>query len=521
MITLLALTAFDPAFAAPEVWVSASDPGFPSPIAVDDGACDGNEARFDGSAGQVPVFCPATGTWPPTVRTWTTDPVVVGPDGALPPDLLDVAPAFAPSERAWRASAYGGPDGRRGAVAPVAPAAFQGSDRTAGIAADADIEIGAIVAGAVRCPIHGVPGAWSMDQPCLVPTDAAVGLDLFPIAVPGAADAALVRVEVPLRPLPAAAPVDHTRALGALLALFALLVPVAGAAGFALGRQAPSSSPPPEPIPRPPPVDPVSDEVKASPVAPSPLTDSYLVQQVALLAHPKVREAAEFVAHSEWVDRCRRQSALLIAASDALFARGGALPEGYRVAWNQLVDDLRSREQPVARVAKSLKHLLRDPSLAAAAPMDTVVAWRAIMPHTDVAVTDGGQALADRLRVDLIRSLLFPYVALGQLLTEALPLETGLPKPAIDIVAHASVLAEVLGWRYEHVELYERTDADFMLDRDVNVTGVLRDEVWFGLRPAELPEPGIVLRVVRPRLRPLSGDSRSMRGQVLVLKEEA
>jgi hypothetical protein len=510
------------ASAAPGVWLSASDPGFVSPIGVDDGVCDGDEPRFDGSEGQVPVFCPILGAWPPIVRTWRTDPVIAGADGSLPPDLLAIAPEFAATERAWRASAFGGPAGRLGATAPVAPPAFTGADRTAGIDPAADIDVGAIVAGEVRCAIHGVPGAWTTDAPCVAPVGAPIALELFPIVAPGAPDLPLVHVDVPLQPLLVAAEstsrVPWTAVVGAGLAV---LIPIAGLAGLAIGRQTAPVPPPPPPKDPEPPVSASPPAPTTPPAPPGPPTDAYLTRQVALLAHPEVRDAAEFVAHSEWVERHRRASMALIAASDALFAQGADLPDGYRSAWNALVDDLRSREQPVARVAKSLRHLLRDPSLAAAAPMDTVVAWRAIMPHTEVVVTDGGKALADQLRVDLIRALLFPYVALGQMVTEAVPRETGLARPVLDVITHPTTFAEVLGWRYEHIELYDRTDADFMLDRDVHVTGVSRDEVWFGMRPADPPDAGVVVRVQRPRLRPTSGDARSMRAHLLVLKETA
>ncbi len=435
------------------------------------------------------VVVPAVGTRPVTVH--------LRADAGTDP--LTLAAGLAATEAQWRAAAATTPDGD-GAV-------LEGP-------------LGVLPMGDARCDLVAVAGAWAWDGGCRVRYPAEI--QLFPWRT-GGVTTDLVSIEIPALPEPPTAVVPRSPPWGWFVAgATSLTVPLAGAIGFLIGRRVnagertaravrPTSRSKPPEAPK------SAGGLSAASRSLPPKLDPYIARQVALLDHRLVREAAEFLAQSDWIERHRKASAMLLATSDELWRRGQDLPNGYREAWKTLADDVRIREEPVARVAKSLKNVLADRAVVEAMPFESRVAWRALMPYTDVTVTDEGKALSRQLFADVARALISPYIALGQFITEALHRETDLPKVEIDIKEHAFDFAEALGFRYEHVELYHRTDADFMLDRDVTVTGVLPEDVWFGLKPV-WPDAGTVLRVQRPCLRGRN-DSRTLRGHVVVFRD--
>ncbi len=178
------------------------------------------------------------------------------------------------------------------------------------------------------------------------------------------------------------------------------------------------------------------------------------------------------------------------------------LPPAYGDAWETAEDEATSAYARLDLYAASLAAALADPeAFVASAPSKVVRLWRALFPATGTA--PDGVALAHQLVADALREAVFAPLALAQLVGEAVPREVAGASITLE-AARIGAIAAPLGWSYEHVALYARSDADFLLD-DATVTGIPADEVLCGLPTPAEARPGVIVRVRAPVLRPPTG----------------
>jgi hypothetical protein len=465
--------------------IPTTDAWFPPPVVVDDGACGEDDVPFDGRPGTAPAWCPK-GDWPPETRYF--EPAAPWPvvDQRLAAGVLgELALDLRAVDAAWRSSVLG--------EAGSGDWWWTGGAKGAGLRFSDAVDVGRLEAGD-DCVVWGRHGELWVDDDCPVTSAGTATLRLFSADGPGDPDASwlvvvtgkLVHTTSPPAPTPAR-PSAFTAWIGwAAAAGVALMVPAAWTLGKASALAAPVAA--------------GGSLVAAGfqPAASPAPGDAGLRAQVALLALPALREAAQQLisglpAHGD------RVAAVL---SDSRAARDAReLPAAYREAWEHAEASAALAHVRCDVLARTMAAALQDPeAFVASAHHDVVAVWRALFPATEVTPTDGGRALADQLVADVVREAVVAPLALAQLVYEAVPIEIPGPGPAGNAGAVATLATDV-GWSYDHVPLYARTDAEFLLD-DATVSGVRGEDVLLGVPAPAEARPGVIVRVNTPVLRP-------------------
>lgn len=477
------------------------------------GACGPDGAPFVGAG--APVVCPLP---PPLVWRVEAPDVAVG--------FAAVRDRVGDLDEAWRASLLQGPRGTAPAtlVVPDDGWAWSEGDRRALLREDVAVDAGELVGDDLRCVVRAAAGSVDLAPACEVPTAATATLRLFPLVDAAGATswglvATITRPIVAAPPPPAPTPWLPWTIAGGLAAGHLAWI----AAAFWMSRR--PAPPPRAPVPaRPPkakpPERPAPTRPTPRPAPPRAPADPYLSRQIALLGdQPALRAWAERLgsdAVGGWLGR-----------GDAALTAAGALPPGpvgYAARLDELVRDLRTRHADLARVRGTLDLARRAPErFVESATPDERAAWKAIVPWTEARPADGGAALAAVGDVDLVRTAFVPWLALAQVLIEALPHERP-DLPPVDLgpdpFGAAAPDVRALGFAWRHVPLYTARDTDFLLDADVALVGLTPPEIWADLPAPEVPA-GVVVRVRQPILRPLDGAGRPPRAQLVLVREES
>ncbi len=578
MITLW----FSLSYGAPyEIWSSlegVSSPPTPL-VALSDTQrkCNGGEPAFTAQSpsNTIPGWCPPDG-WPGTQMRFAVTPSI--PTDADPdrPNERQVSEAWLapigrqimPLDTAWRASYFVGigpgtdtqrlPEGYD--TLPAEAWSWSSGTYFAILADSLEVPLGYLAAGATRCALLGSHGTLRFERPCYLPADTqSAELLVFSSQPWGHVDRPWwVVASVPIElPDPATTAVQAPASAPSQVPWLALLLlPL----GFALGVSAgwflrkPSASPDeptepeaPPPLAFPTPREPAPVEA-AEPEPPAPddgilahtpepapsrpaisrlEADPYLLAQAQLLEKaPHFRMLAGWLARNDLVDAHETRVAELLDESRELLSRARAqrIPRGYLESWNSLLVDVDQKLQTLFLVRQSLNLILQDPGAARHSSPEVAAAWKLMLPHTDVKVSDKGAALASQLRVDLLRLSVGPAMGLAQFQYEGLPLElpaiAGTQNEELATMAlQTASLAESLGYSYEHIALYGQRDADYMMDKMVTLTPIDRSELLHDLPGHERALAGVICRVIKPLFRPVAPEARPHRAQLLFLRD--
>jgi hypothetical protein len=469
-----------------QLWTPFAESPPTSPIVAADEHCDGDEAP---ATAEPAMWCPPKG-WPPTPITLRLEPPVVVTDGQIADNvLIDVTAAA----RGWAIPA----SFAQVALAP-GTALTQAGDRWLspdGSPVGEPVPIGTING----CVLRDDGAAWVVTDPCPFQAPGPLTISLYPT---GSGALLTIRGDLvePLAPIVAAEPPQRGLVMLAAIGAIALF-PV----GLLVGMQLRRPVPVPQPMQQPPPAR-AATPLPAEVPPPNPFS-----RLLALQAEPAVRTLVDaLLTDGVIADHAARIDALLVA-SRKLRSKIASTAD-----WEGLERDAFAVADDLKTLAYTLPIGRADPDGLITAPPAVLDVWKRRLPDTEVRVTDGGAALAAAMRADWARTVLVPYVALAQHVHEVVPREARLPARPGDAFDHAAALAARLGYRYEHVPVYGRTDADFLLDRDVTLSGVGRGEL--PSIPADVPT-GTVVRVRVPILRANSPDSRPLRAHLLVLRE--
>ena len=488
----------------------------PRPVALALGACGPAGAPFVG-AGE-PVVCPLAPTLAWRVRA---------PD--LATGFAAVRAHIGDLDDAWRASLLAGPGGTApDALALPADAwIWSNGERRALLREDVAADAGEVVGSGFRCGLRAAAGGVDLAPDCVLPASGDAVVHLFPLLDPTGAPVwglvATITAEAPaaIAPKPPTPWLPWTIA-GALAGGHLAWL---GAALWLSRKPAPKPPtkapvPPRSATPSPPPKARTPVRPTPRPTPPREPPDPYLHRQIRLLHdQPALRAYRERLgSDAVWAWLTRGEEALAAAAE---VSPG---PPAWNARFDELVRDLRARHADLAHVRATLEPARRSPErFVEAATPEQRAAWRAIVPWTEANPADGGAALAAVGDVDLVRNAFVPWLALAQVLVEALPHERPeLPPIGLgpDPFGAAEPGVRLLGYAWRHVPLYAARDTDFLLDNDVAIVGLPPADLWGDLAPPAVA-PGVVIRVRQPVLRPVGSAGRPPRAQLVVVREEA
>lgn len=538
-----------------KIWKDGTSPvGFPSPLSDAALPCEKGRPSFSVHAVHPPVWCPDKPL--PYNERWLVSPetpVHIHPDrsdvaivnGSF---LHEISDRFAAVDQSWRNAMMEGlaPDGTPISVLPglltVSDKHWMWTDGQHGavLQASAEVPLGLFHADNQQCLVVGAHGKLRFKHPCLVPLRARQGsLTLFPVRDPDAVeDQWLIHLDVPLRfdePPMVVIREAGERPLPWVLWILTLgLMPLA----YFLGRRAPLSvdatlpTEPPLTVQREAPLEPAAEPektiqdaarvaIRSSPIDPYARQQAWMLDKLPhlrLAAHWAARNPA-LLSHDGPV-----QDLLGKTLSAIAHARERQLPGPYVDAWAALAEHAQASQKRVRDLQQGLKLVFDNPRSIQSFSEELLTAWKTTLPHTNEKVKDKGAELASQFRLDLIDLALVPHLRLAQWLYEALPRECPDLAPNLDsadlanLVIHSTEVAELLGYRYEHVPLYAAQDVDYVLDRSVTLIRSDGAEIFGERGRPSLLESGAIFRIKRPLFRALRTDTPSRKAQFLIFR---